>query len=304
MTTTPTPADRHHVGIVGAGNMGGAIARNLLARGWRVRVHDLDRSRIEALAARGAIACASAAEAAADAGATIVCVVDAAQCDAVLWGDHGVQARPSGLLGHTVLLCPTIAPQDVARIDARLRALGAATIDAPMSGGPQRAEDGTMSLMVACTPELFDAHRELIGAMSSRVFRLGARAGDGARMKLVNNLLAGINLVGAAEALALAGRLGLDPGTALDVIEQSSGQSWIGTDRLRRALADDYAPRAHVTLLQKDTALAVQAARAAGFEGPLGAAARDVFARADAAGMGGLDDAAVFRLLAGRTDGT
>jgi putative dehydrogenase len=298
--TPSTPTDRHRVGIVGAGNMGGAIARNLLARGWRVAVHDLDRSRIDALAARGAIACDTAAGASAHAGATIVCVVDAAQCDAVLWGSHGVHARPAGLPGHTVLLCPTIAPQDVERIDARLRALGAATIDAPMSGGPQRAEDGTMSLMVACPPGVFDVHRDLIGAMSSRVFRLGARAGDGARMKLVNNLLAGINLVGAAEALALAGRLGLDPGTALDVIEQSSGQSWIGTDRLRRALADDYTPRAHVTLLQKDTALAVQAARAAGFDGPLGAAARDVFARTEAAGMGGLDDAAVFRLLAGR----
>jgi putative dehydrogenase len=102
------------------------------------------------------------------------------------------------------------------------------------------------------------------------VFRISQRPGDGARTKLVNNLLAGINLVGAAEVLALAARMGLDLGTTLDVIEQSSGQSWIGSDRMRRAIAGDYAPRAHVTLLQKDTRLAMEAATAAGFDWPAG----------------------------------
>ena len=115
----------------------------------------------------------------------------------------------------------------------------------------------------------------------------------------MNNLLAGINLVGAAEAIAMAERLGLDARRTLDVIEQSSGQSWIGSDRLRRAIAGDYAPRAHVTLLQKDTRLAVEAARAAGFEGPLGPAAHEVFARAAREGLAGQDDAALFKLLAG-----
>jgi putative dehydrogenase len=301
MTAVPAalaPRDDRRVGIVGVGNMGGAMARRLLACGWQVRVHDIDRTRTQALAAAGAITCTGAAAAADGVGATILCVVDAAQCDAVLWGPDGLTERPGGLAGHAVLLCPTIAPQDVERIAGRLAALGADTIDAPMSGGPQRAAEGTMSLMVACPQPSFDAHRTLIGTLSDRVFRLGGRPGDGARMKLVNNLLAGINLVGAAEALVLAQRLGLDPGTVLDVIEQSSGQSWIGSDRMRRAILDDYAPRAHTTLLAKDTALAVQAARSAGFEGPLGPIARDVFARALDAGLGPLDDAVLFRLLA------
>ena len=97
--------------------------------------------------------------------------------------------------------------------------------------------------------------------------------------------------------VALAARMGLDVARTLEVIEQSSGQSWIGSDRMRRAVAGDYAPRAHVTLLQKDTRLAVEAARAAGFDGPLGAAARDTFARAVDAGLAGLDDAVLFKLL-------
>jgi 3-hydroxyisobutyrate dehydrogenase len=299
MTGAGAGAGTPGVAIVGVGNMGGAMASNLLARGWAVRVHDVDRARPEALAALGAVPCPDAAGASAGVPVTVVCVVDAAQCDEVLWGEGGVHARPGGLAGHTVMLCPTIAPDDVERIAARLAAAGASTIDAPMSGGPQRAADGTMSLMVACPAAAWAQHHALIEALSNRVFRLGERPGDGARMKLVNNLLAGINLVGAAEAIALASRLGLAPGTALDVIEQSSGQSWIGSDRMRRAIAGDWAPRAHMTLLRKDTGLAVLAGRAVGFEGPLGAAANEVFERAVAAGLAGLDDAAVLRLLEG-----
>jgi 3-hydroxyisobutyrate dehydrogenase len=277
--------------------MGGGMALNLLARGWHVQIHDIDREKLDALAAHGAIMCTDAAGAAANVPITIVCVVDALQCESVLWGEGGVQARPGGLAGHTVMLCPTIAPADVERFAARLAQAGADIIDAPMSGGPQRAADGTMSLMVACADAVRASHSALIHTLSNRVFLLGERPGDGARMKLVNNLLAGINLVGAAEALAMAQRMGMDLGTVLDVIEQSSGQSWVGSDRMRRAIVDDYAPRAHATLLRKDTALAVQAAREVGFEGPLGAAASNVFARALERGWAHLDDAVIFRLL-------
>jgi 3-hydroxyisobutyrate dehydrogenase-like beta-hydroxyacid dehydrogenase len=120
---------------------------------------------------------------------------------------------------------------------------------------------------------------------------------------LVNNLLAGNKMVGAAEALALATRLGLDAQRTLDVIAQSSGQSWIGSDRMARALAGDWEPRAHTTLLAKDTGLAVAMAQTAGFEGPLGPQAAAVFARACEAGWSELDDAALLPFLQGRVVG-
>lgn len=284
------------VGIVGVGNMGGGMAAHLLAQGWTVRVHDLVREKVEALAALGAVACEDAARAAHDVAAFIVCVVDAQQARDVLFGPAGAAANLRA--GAAVLLCPTISPRDVEGIASQLHALGLPAVDAPMSGGPARARDGSMSLMVACEEAVFEAHRPLIEALSRKVFRVGERVGDGARTKLVNNLLAAINLVGAAEALALAQRLGLDARTTLDVIEQSSGQSWIGTDRMRRAIAGDFAPRAHMTLLAKDSRLAIEEARAAGFEGPLGAIARDVFARALDEGLAGMDDAALLTLLA------
>ncbi|NML47952.1 NAD(P)-dependent oxidoreductase [Ramlibacter sp. G-1-2-2] len=286
------------VGIVGVGNMGGAMAARLLELGFAVQACDLLAEPVQALVAQGARAAADPAAAAHDASALIVCVVDAAQVEQVLFGERGAAAAlPAGA---AVLLCPTIAPQDVERSADRLQALGLVPIDAPMSGGPVRARDGSMSLMVACADAAFEQQRGLIESLSRKVFRVGTRPGDGARTKLVNNLLAGINLAGAAEALALAQRLGLDLARTLDVIEQSSGQSWIASDRLRRAIAGDYAPRAHVSLLQKDTGLALQAASAAGFEGPLGPAAHEVFERAAAAGYAGLDDAALFKLLSGR----
>jgi len=283
------------VGIVGVGNMGGGMARRLLDTGWAVRACDLDSEKVESLRRAGAEPVLTPAEAAAGASALIVCVVDAGQCEDVLFGLDGAAAALAPAT--PVLLCPTIAPQDAETLAARLAASGALPIDAPMSGGPARARDGSMSLMVACSDEAFAAAADLLAALSSRLFRVGTRPGDGAKTKLVNNLLAGINLVGAAEALALAQRLGLDLSRTLDVIEQSSGQSWIGSDRMRRAIAGDYEPRAHVTLLRKDTALAMEAAQHAGFAGPLGAAARDAFDEAARAGLADLDDAALFRWI-------
>lgn len=283
------------VGIVGVGNMGGAMAVHLLEQGWPVRACDLDSRKVRALEVLGGADASDPSAAAAGCEALIVCVVDAAQTEEVLFGHQGAAAAMGP--GQAVLLCPTIAPQDVEDFAGRLADRGIAAIDAPMSGGPARARDGTMSLMVACADAQFERHRPLIEALSGKVFRISERPGDGARTKLVNNLLAGINLAGAAEAMAMAQRMGLQLGKTLEVIEQSSGQSWIGSDRMRRAIAGDYEPRAHVTLLQKDTRLAVEAAVAAGFQGTLGPVARDLFAQAAQAGLAELDDAALFRLM-------
>ncbi len=295
---TPLPAP-YPVALVGVGNMGGAMAARLLAQGWPVRVHDIDSRKHAALLSAGATTHASPAQAALGCAAVMVCVVDAAQCEQVLFGPQGLAgAMPPGSM---VMLCPTIAPQDTEAHAGRLARHGIEVLDAPMSGGPARARDGSMSLMLAGPDELVARFEALLAALSSRIFRISARVGDGARTKLVNNLAAGINLVGAAEVLAMARAMGLDLGCTLDVIEQSSGQSWIGSDRMRRAIIGDVAPRAHMTLLEKDTRLAVQAAQAAGFSGPLGAAAARVFARASAAGLADLDDAALLRWLEDQT---
>jgi 3-hydroxyisobutyrate dehydrogenase len=286
------------VAVVGAGNMGGGMLARLRGLGWSVAVHDIDPQVQSQAVALGAVACGSAMEAAqrlTPDGVLMVVVVDAAQTEAVLWGEGG--AGPVLKPGQSVMLCPTLGPATVQSQAERLAQMGIDFIDAPMSGGPMRAQEGTMSLMVACSDAVWQRSQKLLTALSQQVFRVGTRAGDGARTKLVNNLLAAVNLAGAAEAMALAERLGLDPAATLSVIEASSGQSWIGSDRMRRALAGDFEPRAHVTLLAKDTGLAVQAADEVAFDPALGRLARDLFAQAMGHGWADLDDAALLQLM-------
>ena len=301
----PQPLMGFDVAVVGAGNMGGAMLARLCEADWPVVACDIDPVRQREAVDAGACLAETPAMAAAalgEHGVLIVCVVNAAQSREVLFGVGGAATQLQA--GQCVMLCPTIAPQDTESLATELAAQGIGCIDAPMSGGPARARDGGMSLMLAAPAALLARHEALLARLSSNRFVISERVGDGARTKLVNNLLAGINLVGAAEVLALAERLGLDMGATLDVIERSSGQSWIGSDRMRRAIDGDLVPRAHVTLLEKDTRLAVEAARAAGFEGPLGARAAAVFAQAHAAGLAALDDGALLGLLRGQTGDT
>jgi L-threonate 2-dehydrogenase len=282
------------VGIIGLGNMGGAMAANLLAHGWPVHACDIDASKTQFLMQQGAVVHVSPAAMASKVSLLIVCVVDGVQTQDVLFGLNGAAQHMKS--GQTVMLCPTISPEDVEACAHKLTALGIQTIDAPMSGGPMRARKGSMSLMLASADAVFEQHKNLLQTLSNQVFRISQQLGDGARTKLVNNLLAGINLAGAAEVMALSARMGLDLTTTLNVIQQSSGQSWIGNDRMRRAIADDFEPRAHTTLLAKDTKLAVAAAQQLGFKTPLGQLATGTFARALAHGLAEQDDASLFKL--------
>lgn len=289
----PTP-----VAVVGIGNMGLAMALRLRDAGQAVRVHDIDPGRLALAAAAGAAPAGTAAQAAAGCAVLIVAVVDAAQADAVLFGQGDRPGAAAALPPQaTVVLCPTIGPQDVERLAARLLQAGLACLDAPMSGGPVRARDGSMSMMVAGATSTWLALQPLLRHLAQRLFHISDRPGDGARTKLVNNLLAASHLAAAAEAMALAQRLGLDGAATLAVINASSGHSWIGADRLARALAGDFAPRAHTTLLAKDSALALAMAAQAGLRPPLGAAAAAQFQAALAAGYGDDDDGRLLSLL-------
>ncbi len=281
------------VGVVGIGLMGLAMAQRLHECGHHVHVFDIDPARMTLAREAGLLLCDGPAATAAGCQALIVAVVDAAQTEAVLFGPRGAAAAQPAT--GAVLLCPTIAPGSTQALAGRLQAMGLEPIDAPMSGGPARARSGTMSLMVACADTVFARWQGLLNNLSSQVFRVGTEPGDGAKTKLVNNLLAAINLAGAAQALALAEHLGLDAATTLGVMEQSSAQSWIASDRLRRALAADESAHAQMSLLAKDSALAMQAAAACGYLPSLGSLAQQVFAQACAAGLASADDSALWR---------
>ncbi len=284
-------------GVVGAGNMGGGMVRRLCDQGWSVHLNDIDAAVVAPLVALGAQSHPSARDVAQACQVLAIVVVDQAQVDAVLEGEQGLLGALTP--DHTVLLCPTLSPEDVERTAERIHATGAQLIDAPMSGGPARAAQGQMSLMVACPNACLAQHEALLKTLANPVFHVSERVGDGARTKLVNNLLAAINWVGASEVMNLALRAGLNPQTTLQVIASSSGQSWIGSDRMPRALQADWAPRAHLSLLTKDSRLAVEMAQALDQSTPLGALAKQAFAQASAAGWAGFDDAAMLAHLRG-----
>lgn len=286
-------------GVIGAGNMGGGMVRNLLSKGWQVHVHDVDAKVMAQMGESGAVRHHSPQSLAQACATLAIVVVDQAQVEEVL---HGKGHEPGGLLSvlgprHTVLLCPTLGADDVVNAANHVSACGASLIDAPMSGGPLRAAMGQMSLMVACPDEVFEGHADLLHALANPVVHVSQRVGDGARTKLVNNLLAAINLVGACEVMNLALQMGLNPETTLQVMQSSSGQSWIAGDRIPRALQADWAPRAHMTLLGKDTQLAMQMAQGMGASMPLGQVATQAFARACESGWAQLDDAAMLASL-------
>ena len=282
------------VGIVGVGAMGMAMARNLHAKGWQVATRDVRAEADAEARAAGFEVCGSPQALAAQTAIAIVVVVDAAQIHDVLFGDAGIVSAAHG--AKTVMLCSTIAPHDSIRIAARLATHGIATIDAPISGGPARALAGTMSTMLAAPAATLERWQALLADLAEKRFVVSESIGDAAKAKLVNNLLAGINLVAGAEALALAGKIGLDPKAMFEIIRVSSGASWVFEDRMARALADDYSPpRAAAHILTKDIGLATALAASVGHATPLGDAALARFRETVERGWAGLDDAAVIK---------
>ena len=282
------------VGIVGIGAMGMAMARNLQARGHHVCSRDVRAGADAQARAAGLTVCDSPRALAAQVEIAIVVVVDAPQIDTVLFGDDGVIHAAAG--ARTVMLCSTIAPQDTVRIAGRLAAHGLATIDAPISGGPARALAGTMSMMLAAPAATLAPWQPLLVDLAAKRFVVSETIGDAAKAKLVNNLLAGINLVASAEALALSAKIGLDQRTMFDIVNASSGASWVFEDRMARALAEDYSPpRAAAHVLTKDMGLATALAAGVGHATPLGDAALARFREMVTRGWAGLDDAAVIK---------
>ncbi len=288
------------VGVIGAGAMGIGVVASLVRAGLPTRVRDIRRAAEVQAQALGATCDPSPASLVSACDVSIILVVDAPQVETVLFGPEGAAAALPA--GHIVMLASTVDPDYVAALAPRVAAHGGLLIDAPVSGGPRRAADGTMTMMVAGDDAARARCGPLLDAIAGKVFHVGSRAGDAARFKIVNNLLAAVNLAAGAEALALAAKAGLDPALVVDVVNASSGGSWIFADRMPRALAGDYAPRAAARILTKDVGIAVEFARRHGAPVPFAEAAHAAFAATVAAGLGEKDDAVIYqrcRALAG-----
>jgi 3-hydroxyisobutyrate dehydrogenase len=285
------------VGLIGLGAMGGGMAASLRRAGHRVHVHDVRAEVARAFAAEGGVACDSPAEVARACEIVISVVVNAAQTEAVLFGPEGAAAamRP----GSVFVMCSTVDPAWSAALEGRLEALGLLYLDAPISGGAARAAKGEITMMTAGRAQAYEKCGAVLDAMAARVYRLGGKAGAGSTVKIVNQLLAGVHIAAAAEAMALGIRAGVDPKAIYEVVTHSAGNSWMFENRMPHVLEGDYTPLSAVDIFVKDLGLVLDAARAHKFPLPLAAAAHQMFLQASAAGHGREDDAAVIKVFPG-----
>lgn len=285
--------------VIGLGTMGMGAARNLLAKGFAVTGcdrSDIARQNFEGPSVAGAAAIPQGTQ------AVVVFVVNAAQAEAVLFGSEGCAPRLAK--GAVVIQGATIAPEAARALAAKAEAAGLHFLDAPVSGGAKGAQAGTMTIMASGAPAAFAAAQPVLDAIATRVFRLSDEPGIGSTVKMINQLLAGVHLAAAGEAMALAIRAGADPRTVYEVISGAAGASWMFNDRVPRFLEGDDTPRSAVNIFVKDLGIVLDAGRGLEFPLPMASAAHQLFLAAAAAGYGARDDGFVARVwekLAGIT---
>lgn len=287
------------VGVIGLGAMGAGMAQSLRRAGHPVHVHDLRPEAMAAFAAEGGTACATLADMAAACSIIVSVVVNAAQTEALLFGEGGLAAalRP----GAVFIMCSTVDPHWSVALEARLQAQQVLYIDAPISGGAARAAAGSMTMMTAARPEAYAACEGVLDAMAGQVYRLGDRAGAGSKVKIINQLLAGVHIAAAAEAMALGLREGVAADALYEVITHSAGNSWMFENRMAHVLAGDYRPLSAVDIFVKDLGLVLDTARHSRFPLPLASTAHQMFMQASTAGHGREDDSAVIKIFPGIT---
>lgn len=287
------------VTVLGLGAMGLPMARRLAER-FTVRGFDIHVSR-RTLAEGAGVRCFETAQlAATGAGVVLLAVRNQEQLVSALFGPEGVAEVLSP--GVVVILTSTVGSEAISAVSTKLSDLGVSLVDAPLSGGPVRAAAGDLLIVVGAAPEALQLARPVLDALASTLTIVGDSPGDGQSLKTVNQLLCGIHIAAAAEALALADALGLDREKALAALESGAAGSFMLSNRGPRMLQaydeDGAEVLSRLDIFVKDLGIVGKAVRAAGIASPLAATAEQVFLLAQAQGLGTRDDSAVIRVVA------
>jgi L-threonate 2-dehydrogenase len=284
------------VAVIGLGSMGFGMATSLRRAGFEVTGCDVSEDAVARFVAEGGKGVRTPAEAAQNADIVVSVVVNAAQTESILFGAGGVaETLPNDAV---FISSATMDPDIARRLAKQLEATGRHYLDAPISGGAQRAAQGELTILASGSAAAFGKARPALDAMAAKLYELGDQAGQGAAFKMINQLLAGVHIAAACEAITFAARQGLDIGRVYEVITASAGNSWMFENRMPHVLDGDYTPRSAVEIFVKDLGIIQDMARTARFPVPVSAAALQMFLMTAAAGMGRDDDASVARMYA------
>jgi 3-hydroxyisobutyrate dehydrogenase len=290
------------IGFIGVGNMGGPMARNLIAAGHEVTVFDVVDAALTGAKDAGCTAASSAAEAA-KAGEVVISMLPAGEHTRdVYTGSGGViaAANPGALL----IDCSTIDVATARAVNQAAADAGFEMLDAPVSGGVAGAEGATLTFMVGGSDDAFARARPILETMGRAIVHAGG-PGNGQAAKMCNNMILGITMIGVAEAFMLAKKVGLDWQKLFDISSQASGSCWAMLNHLpvpgiveTSAANRDFKPGFSAAMMHKDLLLAQDAARASGAATPLGAGAAALYTMFVNAGNAGLDYSAIIKLIA------
>ncbi|WP_024475513.1 NAD(P)-dependent oxidoreductase [Arthrobacter sp. CAL618] len=296
--------DQTGVAVLGLGAMGLPMATRL-AGAFTVTGYDPMPASRERAEATGLTCATTAADAVSGAGLVLLAVRDAAQVEGVLFGEDGIAPAltPALTPGAVVVMTSTVGIDAVASWTERLSALGVALVDAPLSGGPVRAGEGDLLIVVGADPAALETARPVLERLASTLTVVGNKAGDGQAMKTVNQLLCGVHIAAAAEALALADALGLDQQLTLATLETGAASSFMLSNRGPRMVQGydgDADVLSRLDIFVKDLGIVGKAARSAGLAAPVAAAAEQLFLLGQTQGLGTADDSAVIKVVAPR----
>ena len=270
------------VGFIGLGLMGKPMARNVLKAGFPLVVHNRSRGAVEELAAEGAVAATSPAEVARQVDVVLTCLPGPADVERVYLGENGVVggAKPGSIL----IDMSTIDPGTHRKIAEAAASAGASYLDAPVSGGTGGARDGTLTIMIGGDAATFERARPVLSAMGQRLYHVGP-VGSGAIVKLINNMMSAINMVGVVEGMVLATKAGLDPALVYEMVSNSSGASR-SLGSVPGILRRDFEPGFMIDLMHKDVNLALDVGKALKVRLLAASIAAQVLQEAQAAGLG------------------
>lgn len=251
------------IGVIGLGTMGAPMARHLLEAGHQVMVHNRTRERELPLAELGATRCESPSAAARDADAVLTCVSDSPDLEQVLFGPAGIaETIPQGAI---VIDCSTISPAVTAQLAARLSEQGVGMVDAPVSGGSEGAERGTLTVFAGGDSEDVQRATPLLEAFSGRITHLGP-PGAGQLGKAVNQVMIAGTYAGVAEGIALAEKAGLPLDELVEALSGGAAGSWVLTNRSGNMIRDNYPLGFKLALHRKDLGIALDEAGRVGLD--------------------------------------